>query len=132
MTTGGRGDRQDAARGLDAAVKRQLAEQQHLGDVSPCDVSGCGENAERDGKIERGPGLADVGRCEIHGDSMRRELEPRVPDRAPYAVAAFSHARIRESHHLKRGQAKRDVDLHVHEARVYPEHRRGPHGRQHR
>ena len=66
MTTCGGGDRQDAAGCLDAAIERQLAEQQDIGDVPPRDVSGCGENAERDGKIEQGPGLANVGRREVH------------------------------------------------------------------
>ena len=132
MAARGRGNRQHAARGLDAAIERQLAKQQHAGDVSPRDVSGGGEHAERDRKIERRPGLSDVSGREVHRDAMRRKLEPGIPDGTAHAVAAFPDAGVRKPNHLKRRQAEGDVDLYLHEAGFYPEDGGGSHAGKHR
>ena len=95
------------------------------------DVPGGGQHAERDGQIERRSGLADVGRREIHRDAVGRELEAGIPDRASHAVAALADARVRQSHHLKCGQAKRDIHLHLDETGLDPEYRGGPHAGKH-
>ena len=127
-----RGNRQHAARGLDAAIERQLAEQQDARDVAPRDVAGGGEDPEGNRQIEGRTGLADVGRREVHRHAVGRKLEPRVADRAAHAIATLPDARIRQADHLKRRQAKRDVDFDLHEARFDPKDGGRAHGGKHR
>ena len=60
-----RGDRQHAARRLDAAVERQLAEDQHVVDDRAAAITpDAAQHAERDRQIERRARLAHVGRRE--------------------------------------------------------------------
>ena len=75
--------------------------------------------------------LADVGRRQVDGDAVRRELEPGVADRAAHAVAALAHARVGQADHRERRQAERDVHLDVHGAGVDAEDRRGPQAGEH-
>ncbi len=74
-----RGNRQYAARGLNAAVERQLAEQEMSPMSRRLTTTGGRQHAKRDRQIEDRTGLADVCRREIHGNAMGRELEPRIP-----------------------------------------------------
>ena len=96
-------DRQDAARRLDPAVERQLAEDQRRRRTSRRATSaGRRQDAERNRQVERRAGLAHVGGREVDRDAMRRELEAGVADRAAHAVAALAHARVRQPDHRKR------------------------------
>jgi hypothetical protein len=72
-----------------------------------------GENAERNRQIEGGTRLAYIGRRQVHRDTMGRELETGVADRAAHAVAAFSNTRIRQSHHRECWQAEGHVHFHM-------------------
>ena len=47
------GNRQDAARRVDAAVERKLTQQKHIVHVASCDDAAGGEDADGDGQIER-------------------------------------------------------------------------------
>ena len=88
------GDRQYAAGAVDRSVEGQLAEEHDFRNMAALDDTGGRQDAERDRKIERGAGFADIGRCEVDGDPVRWELEPRVADRAPDAIAALAHTRV--------------------------------------
>ena len=45
------------------------------------------EDRRGDRQVEAGPGLAQVGRRQVRGDPLQRELEARVDDRRPDALA---------------------------------------------
>src|SRR5262249_45510092 len=83
--------------------------QHEVGHLAALDDAGCGEDAERDRQIEGCAGLAHVGRRQIDGDLVGRELESRIADRALHAVAALADARVGKADHRGRRQAERDV-----------------------
>ena len=132
MATRRGGNRQHAARRLNAAVERQLAKEQDAGDIPPGDLAAGREDSQGDWEIERRARFSDVGWRQVHRDTVRRKLEAGVADSAPHAIAAFPHAGVRQAHHLKRGQSKRDVDLHLHQTGVDSKHRGCPHAGKHR
>ena len=78
------------------------------------------------GQIERGAGLAHVGRREVDRDAVRRKLEAGVADRAPHAVAALAHAGVGQADHREDRHAERDVHLDVDRAGLDAEERRRP------
>jgi hypothetical protein len=96
---------------VDRSVERQLAEEHDLGNMPALDGTGRRQDAERDREIERGAGLADIGRREVDGDPVRRELEPRVADRAADTIAALAHTRVGQAHHREHRHAEGHVDL---------------------
>ena len=57
---------------------------------------------------------------------MGRELETRVADGGPHAVAAFADSGIREADNGKLRQAVRDIDLNLHGHGVKPKEHRAP------
>ena len=89
------------------------------------------EDAERDRQIERGAGLAHVGRRQVDGDPVRRKLEAGVANRDLHTLAALADARVRQADHRERRQAERDVDLDVNRAGLHAEDRGRPQAGQH-
>ena len=128
----GDGDGQHAARRLNRSVERQLAEQNEVGDVASLDDAARREDAERDRQVERRARLSHVGRRQIDDDSVRRKVEPRVPDRRLHAVAALTHARVGQPDHRERRKTERHVDFDVHGTGVETEQRRRSETGQHR
>ena len=114
------------------SVERQLAEHDELGDVPPFDDALCGEDTERDRQVERRAGLAHVGRREVDGDAVRRELEPGIADGTAHAVAALAHARVGQADHRESRQAERHIDLDVDGRGVDAKQRGGPQTCEHR
>ena len=100
----GRRNWQDAARGLNAAVERQLSENQDVVDVAPRDDARRREYAERDRQVEGRSRLAHVGGREIDRDAVDRKFVAGVADGAADAIAALTYARIRKAHHRERRQ----------------------------
>ena len=115
-------DGQHAPRGLDGAVERDLANDDDVGDGAALDDALGGQDAKRNGQVERRSGLSHVGRCQVDGDAMWGEFEPRVANRAAHAVAAFAHARVGEADHRESRQPERDVDFDVDRTGVDTEH----------
>src|SRR3954452_17877829 len=62
---------------------------------------------------------------------MLWELESRVSDCAADPVAALANTDVRKSDDGKCREPERHIDLHLHRAGLDPEHRRGPHTREH-
>src|SRR5688500_16399297 len=81
------------------------------------------QNAERDRKVERGPGLAHVGRGEIDRHPVGGEVESGVPDGRADAVPALADARIGQTDHAKEGESEADVDLDMYRIGLYSEDR---------
>ncbi len=102
-----------------------------VGDVPARDETRRRKDAQRDRQVERRSGLADVGRAEVDGDAVRRELEAGVADRAADAVAALPHAGVRQADHPKAGQAERHVHFDLDRTGLDAEHRGGAHAREH-
>ena len=121
-----RGDRnrQHAARGLDRAVERQLADQHeivHLPAARRRPLAARTPSAI--GQVERRAGLSHVGRRQVDGDAFGGNSN-RVADRRPHAVAALAHARVGQAHHREHRQAERHVHFDVQRRR--PRCRRRP------
>ena len=106
------GDRRGRpARGRSVAVEGQLADERHLRERLRGHVAVRGEDRERDGEVERRPGLREVGRREIHDDVLRREREADVPERRADALAALLHGRVGEADDRQAGKARADRGL---------------------
>jgi hypothetical protein len=125
------GDRQHAARRLDPAVQRQRADEQHVGNLPPPDDAGGGEHTQRDRQVERRALLAHVGRREIDGDAVRRELESGIANRAADPVAALADAGVGQADHREAGQSVGDVDFDVNRAGLDAVDGSGPDAREH-
>ena len=69
------GHRQRAGDRPDRAVERQLAGERHVGERRRRELPGRGEDGGRDREVEARAGLAQVGRGEVGGDPLLRELE---------------------------------------------------------
>ena len=106
------------------AVERQLADDRRGGAVGAGRTPSAARMATRDRQVERGAGLAHVGRREIDRDAMGRKVEAGVPDRRPHAIAALAHAGVGEADHREERQAEGDVDFDGHRVGVDPDRRR--------
>jgi hypothetical protein len=78
---GGNRDRKYSSNRVDAAVERQLAEDERVFERPGCQLSRGREDPERNWKVERGACLPDVCRREVDRDAVMRELETGIPDR---------------------------------------------------
>jgi hypothetical protein len=117
---------------VNASIERQLAEQHDVGNCAAFHHAGCRQHAERDRQIERGAGLPHVGRRQVDGDALGRELEAAVPDCRAHPIAALAHARVGQPDHREHRQPERHVYFHVDRHGVDPEYRGRPDARQHR
>ncbi len=124
-------DREHAADGLDLAVERQLSHDCEPTDAIALDRAGGGEDAERDRQIERGAFLPQVGRRQIHRDSIVGKGKPGVANRSPHAFAALAHRRVREPDGGERGEPRRHVDLDADERSLDADEGRGQDAREH-
>ena len=77
------------------------------------DLTGGAEDRRRDRQVESRARLAQIGRREVRGDPLQRELEARVDDCRPDALARLPHRGVRQSDERERRQAAMDVDLDV-------------------
>ena len=60
------------------------------------DLSAAGEDAQRDGQIERGGLFGQIGRGKVDNHAVLRALEARVDDRPLYPVRALLDGRLRQ------------------------------------
>jgi hypothetical protein len=120
--TRGNGNGKDPANGVDAAIERQLAEHDGVCNRVAGEWSRGRQQTKGDRKVEGRPGLAHVGRRQIDGDAVVRELESRVANGRPHPVAAFAHRCVGQADHREVRQAKRDVHLDQHWEGIDPEH----------
>ena len=74
------GDREHAADPAQPAVERELADRRRALERASRQLLRRGEQRERDGQIEAGALLAQLGRREVHGDSPLREVQLRGCD----------------------------------------------------
>ena len=95
----GNRDREDATNGVDAAVERQLAEDERVLERPTCQLSSCRQDAKRNWKVERGARLPDVCRREVDRDAVVWELETGIPDSKPDAIATFTDGCVRQADH---------------------------------
>ena len=72
---------------------------------------GADEDADRDGQVERGAGLAQVRRGEVDGDAARRIVEAAVADGAAHPLARLRQGSVRQADDREARQPGRDVDL---------------------
>src|SRR5439155_26638239 len=76
-------------------------------------------NRHRDGQVEAGPFLAQLGRREVDGESGPRILEPAVFDRRADALASLLHRGGRKTHQEElHVPSTADVRLDVNGARL--------------
>ena len=70
------------------------------------DLLGAEEDPDRDREVERGAGLAQVGRGEVDGDPARRMAEPGVADRAADPLAGLLERGVGEPDDREPGQTR--------------------------
>ena len=92
-----------AANRADAAVQRELADEQAA--IEPVDGNLPGEREDRHGdrQVEARPGFADVSRRKAHGKRAARDIEPARSQCAPYAAARLHDRGVG---HADDGQAR--------------------------
>ena len=90
-----------------------------------------GEHAERNWKVVRRAGLADIGGCQIHGDPMTRKLEAGIPDGCSNTIAAFPHTRVWKANHREDGKPERHVHFNEDLQRLDTEDGRAAKARKH-
>jgi hypothetical protein len=95
------------------------------------DVTGCGEQSNRDGQVQRSAVFSDIRGCKIDCDPSRWQLEPGVAKRRCHPVAPLPNRPLREAHDRERGQTRREVDLDTDHERFDPAHRGGSYVSQH-
>jgi hypothetical protein len=87
----------------------QLAAQRELADERPRAVRpgllGAEQDSHGDRRVERGAGLAQVGRGEVHRDSPGWKDEPAVADRSPDALTRLLERGVCQAHDREAGQA---------------------------
>jgi hypothetical protein len=120
------GNREHAANAVDGTVERQFAEDHGIVDGPSVQLSRGGEQSERNGQVEGRACLADIGGREVDRDAVGRELEARVSNGGPHAIAALANGRVGQTDHGEVGEAERYVDLDMHRVGVHAEDRSAP------
>jgi hypothetical protein len=128
----GGSNRKNPSGGVNAAVERQLAEQQHIVDMTSRQDTARRQYPEGNRQVERGACLADVGRRQVDRDAVFREFKPGISNRAADAIATFTDGGIRKADHREARKSERNVHFHIHGRGFDAEHRRRPHARKHR
>src|SRR6185437_2726935 len=94
LAAGGDGDRQGAANPTNAAVERQLAHENIVGNFFSGQSAVRADNAERHGQVEAGAFFLDIGRSQVDGDVGGRNVVAAVLQRRADTLAAFAHRGI--------------------------------------
>ena len=81
---------------------------------------GGGEQRHGEREVEARAGLAEIGRCQVCGQPLQRELELRVQERRPHPFAGLPHRRVWKADDGERGEPATDVDLDGHLDAVDP------------
>ena len=105
VAPGARGHRQHAPSRSDRAVERQRADQQ-MSSTSRRRGPAAASTPSAIGRSNVRAFLADVGRREVDGDSMRRKLEAGIANRAADAIAALADAGVGEADHVEGRQSE--------------------------
>ncbi|CAH0279446.1 hypothetical protein SRABI70_03719 [Pseudomonas sp. Bi70] len=77
------------------------------------------QNAKGDRQVEAAAVLWQVGRCQIQGDTARREVEGAVEDGAAHAILGFLDRGFRQPDQRQGGQAVGQVRLDGHTGGIY-------------
>ena len=110
----GHGHGQDPAHRTDLAGEGELpAEVEPLERARRHEAAG-GEQRHRDGQVEPGALLAEVGRGQVHRDALRGELVPEVSHRRAHPDERLLHRPSRETGEQGAREAGGGVDLDVH------------------
>jgi len=114
------GDGQHAAAGSQLAAERQLPEHREACQSFVRHLTTRGQDAAGDRQVEAGSGLAQGRRREIDGHAFGGELEAGVLDRRPYPLARLAHGAIAQADDREGRQARAEIDLDGHAARLEP------------
>ena len=95
--------RQDPLEVAQGAVQRELAEEDDLRGIGG-DLLRGEQDADRDREVVRRPGLADHGRCQVHGDPAGRKALTAISDGRADALASLLHGCVRQAHDIELDQ----------------------------
>ena len=111
--------RQRATHGAQHTGKRQLAGKLVLRELFGCDLSGCGEDAQRNRQVETSRFFGQVGGGEVDGDFFGGKVETALDDGGAHAVAAFFDFGIGQSDDIEMRQAVGKVGFHFNQRRIH-------------
>ena len=97
----------------DRAVEGELSRQPPVLDPVRRELARRDQDRGGDREVKARPGLAQVGRRQVGCDPLLRELEPRVHERGPDALARLAHGGVGQPDEREGRQASVDVDLDV-------------------
>ncbi len=109
-------ERQGAGHRAQCAVEAELADgrQRPAAVAAVRGLPGGDEEREGDRQVEGRPLLAQVGGSQVHGHASGGELEGRVDDRRPHALAALLHGGVGQPHDAEGRGRGDDVGLDHH------------------
>ena len=105
------GDSDRARYRAERAAQRELAAQGDRREAVARDLIGRREEGDREREVEARARLAQVGRGEVCGYPLERELESRVLQRGAHTLARLAHRRIGQPDDGEHGEASPRVDL---------------------
>ncbi|HYI35109.1 MAG TPA: hypothetical protein VEX39_00765 [Thermoleophilaceae bacterium] len=103
--------RQHAADRSQRAAERQLPADGGASERFGGHLTAGHEDADGQGEVEAGTGLAHRRGREVRGDPLQRELQARVQKRGTDALPGLAHRRVRKPHDGERGEPATDIDL---------------------
>ena len=117
---------QDAGRGRGAPVQPQFAHDDIARQRFGIDHAHGAQQRQRDRQVEMRAFLWQVGGREIDGDALGRQRQADRGNGVAHALAAFGHRLVGKADEDEIGQARHQLALHLHGARLQPQigHRR--------
>jgi hypothetical protein len=105
--------RESTAHRPQAPVQGELSDQREA--IQGCRLhrARCGQHGHRDGEVEPGPALAELGGCQIDGDASIRELLAERGDGGAHACRALPHRGFGQTHDVDARQLRADAHLHL-------------------
>src|SRR5687768_7298020 len=107
-------DRQRPAHCAELSIETQFSDEHAVSERARLELSRCDEDPQRDREIEGSALLSNIGRCKVHGNPPRRNIEARVEKRCSYALAALPDGTGGESDNRPLRKPRRGVDLNDH------------------
>ena len=102
---------QRAAHRAQLAAQRQLADQGAVLELLGRNLRAGRQQPNRDGQVEARARLAHVRGRKVHGQPLLREVERRVEQRGPHALARLADRTVRQAHEREGGQTPPHVHL---------------------
>ena len=106
------------------AIQRQLANEEAVLQLVQPDLLRGRQNAHGNGQVIGRPLFAQVGRGQVHGNTLvGRKIQPTVFDGGVHPVAAFAHGGVGQAHQGEVGVATDNVYFNLYQVGLQTDNR---------